>query len=128
DKVVLFVEVADHGTDAQISARHSEMAELSYLGGHTLGELLNTERRATAEALRLAGKPHATLYVPRIGAEQLGQIFMLFQIATVYAGALCGVNPLDQPGVELSKRLTYGLMGRTGVPRPDLREADPRWR
>jgi glucose-6-phosphate isomerase len=128
DKVVLFVEVEDHGTEAPIPSRHSEMPELSYLGGHTLGALLNTERRATAEALRLAGKPNATIYLPRVGAEELGQLFMLFQIATVYAGALYGVNPLDQPGVELSKRLTYGLMGRAGVPRPELREADARWR
>jgi len=52
---------------------------------------------------------------------------LLLQIATVYAGALYGVDPLDQPGVELSKRLTYGLMGREGVDRPDLPESDPRW-
>ncbi|NNL29476.1 MAG: glucose-6-phosphate isomerase, partial [Gemmatimonadetes bacterium] len=53
--------------------------------------------------------------------------FMLFQIATVYAGALYDVNPLDQPGVELGKRLTYGLMGREGFERPELAEVDPRW-
>jgi glucose-6-phosphate isomerase len=128
DKVVLFVDVTDHGTDLPIPARHPEMPELAYLGGHTLGELLNTERQATAEALRLAGRPNATFYLPRIGPEELGQLLMLLQIATVYAGALYGVDPLDQPGVELSKRLTYGLMGKVGVPRPDLREADPRWR
>jgi glucose-6-phosphate isomerase len=125
DKVVLFIEVADHGRDAQIPPRHPEMSEFAYLGGHTLGELLNTERRATAEALRLAGRPNATFHMPRIGAEELGQLFMLLQIATVYAGALYQVDPLDQPGVELSKRLTYGLMGRVGVPRPEMREPDP---
>jgi glucose-6-phosphate isomerase len=128
DKVVVFIEVADHGTEAPIPSRHPEMPELSYLGGHTLGELLNTERQATAEALRLAGRPNATLYLPQVGAAELGQLFMLLQIATVYAGALYGVDPLDQPGVELSKRLTYGLMGKAGVPRPDMREPDPRWR
>jgi glucose-6-phosphate isomerase len=128
DKVVLFVEVDDHGTDAPIPGRHPEMSEFAYLGGHTLGELLNTERQATAEALRLAGKPNATFYLPRIGPHELGQLFMLLQVATVYAGALYRVDPLDQPGVELSKRLTYGLMGRVGVPRPEMREADPRWR
>jgi glucose-6-phosphate isomerase len=48
DKVVLFVEVADHGMDAPIPSGHPEMPELAYLGGHTLGELLNTERQATA--------------------------------------------------------------------------------
>jgi glucose-6-phosphate isomerase len=39
---------------------------------------------------------------------------MLLQIATVYAGGFYGVDPLDQPGVELGKHLTYGILGRTG--------------
>ena len=32
----------------------------------------------------------------------------------LYAGGFYGVNPIDQPGVELGKQLTYGLMGRPG--------------
>jgi glucose-6-phosphate isomerase len=127
DKVVVFIDVEDHGTDLTIPSRHPEMKELSYLGGHSLGELINTERRATAEALRIAGRPSATLVVPRVSAETLGQLFMLFQIATVYAGALYEVDPLDQPGVELSKKLTYGLMGRAGVEAPVFPDDDGRW-
>jgi glucose-6-phosphate isomerase len=127
DKVVLFVEVVDHGPDEVIPNRHPEIKELAYLGGHSLGELINTERRATAEALRQAGRPNATFVMPRIDEGTLGQLLMLLQVATVYAGALYGVDPLDQPGVELSKKLTYGLMGREGVARPDLRESDARW-
>ena len=128
DKVVLFVEVEDHGVDTPIPKRHPEMSEFAYLGGHSLGDLMNTERRATAEALRRSARPNATFHMPRISPETLGQLLMLLQIATVYAGALYRVDPLDQPGVELSKRLTYGLMGREGVPRPEIREGDPRWR
>lgn len=128
DKVVMFVEVEDHGVDAPIPKRHPEMSEFAYLGGHSLAELINIERRATAEALRRVGRPNATFYMPRIEAETLGQLFMLLEIATVYAGALYEVDPLDQPGVELSKRLTYGLMGREGSERPDLPEGDGRWR
>ena len=127
DKVVLFIQVTDHGPDSVIPQRHPEIEELAYLGGHSLGELINTERRATAEALRLQDRPNATLFLPEIGPGTLGQLLMLLQVATVYAGALYGVDPLDQPGVELSKRLTYGLMGREGVEPPDLREPDPRW-
>jgi glucose-6-phosphate isomerase len=127
DKVVIFIEVEDHGPDATIPERHPEIKELAYLGGHTFGELINTERRATAEALRRTGRPNATIYMPEVDAGTLGQLLMLFQIATVYAGAVYGVDPLDQPGVELSKKLTYGLMGREGVEPPDLLDADPRW-
>ncbi|HSH76866.1 MAG TPA: glucose-6-phosphate isomerase [Longimicrobiales bacterium] len=127
DKVVVFVEVEDHGVDRAIPRRHPEMDELSYLGGHSLGELINTERRATAEALRRAGRPNASLAVSSVSAETVGQMLMLLQAATVYAGSLYGVDPLDQPGVELSKRLTYGLLGRAGAERPAMEAQDGLW-
>jgi glucose-6-phosphate isomerase len=128
DKVVVFVAVRDPGDPVAIPALHGEVAELGYLGGHTLGELLDAERRATADALRQAGRPSMTIEIERVDAPALGALFMLFQIATVYAGALFGVDPLDQPGVELGKRLTYGLLGREGFPAPELGNADPHWR
>ena len=53
---------------------------------------------------------------------------MLFEIATVFAGALYGVDPLDQPGVELSKQLTYGLLGREGYERPEMGIGRHDWR
>jgi len=127
DKVVLFVQVEDVEADVPIPRRHPEIPSLAYLGGHSLGELLDVERAATAEALRRAGRPNATLAMPRVGAVELGQLFMLLQIATVYAGALYDVDPLDQPGVELSKQLTYGLMGREGVAPSELADPDPAW-
>jgi glucose-6-phosphate isomerase len=127
DKVVIFVSVDDVGVDVPIPERHPGIESLSYLGGHTLGELLEIERSATEEALRREGRPNATLSLPRIDAHGVGELLMLLQIATVYAGALYDVDPLDQPGVELGKRLTYGLMGRRGVDRPEMEEADPRW-
>lgn len=127
DKVVLFVGVDDPGTSIEIPRRHPGIPALSYLGGHTLEGLLDVERAATAEALRREGRPNATIHLPRVAPEELGQLFVLLQIATVYAGALYGVDPMDQPGVELGKRLTYGLMGREGAEEPDLREPDPRW-
>jgi len=127
DKVVLLVAVEDPGLDVAIPERHPGIPALSYLGGHSLGELLDAERRATAEALRRQGRPNATFLLPRIDGRSHGALFMVLQIATVYAGALYGVDPLDQPGVELGKVLTYGLMGRDGYDAPELDPGDPRW-
>ena len=127
DKVVLFVSVADPGKDVPIPFRHEEIPALAYLSGHSLGELLDAERRATTEALRREGRPSATLTLPSLDAQGLGQLFMLLEIATVFAGALYDVDPMDQPGVELGKVLTYGLMGREGFAAPDLDPGDPRW-
>ena len=127
DKVVLFVHVDDAEASVDIPDRHPEIPSLTYLGGHSLGELLATERIATAEALRRAGRPNATLHLPRVGPGELGQLFMLLQVATVYAGALYNVDPMNQPGVELGKQLTYGLMGRAGLEPPEVIAVDSKW-
>jgi glucose-6-phosphate isomerase len=127
DKVVLFIGVEDVGIDIPIPKRHPGMPSLAYLGGHSMGHLLDVERAATAEALRREGRPNGTLLLPRVDAHSLGQLLMLFQIATVYAGALYDVDPLNQPGVELGKQLTYGLLGREGSERPLIEDPDPAW-
>ena len=44
---------------------------------------------------------------------------MFFQIATGYAGVWYGVDPFNQPGVELGKKLTFQAMGRPGYPPED---------
>jgi glucose-6-phosphate isomerase len=72
-----------------------------------------------------------TIHVDRVDAWHMGALFMLLEIATIYAGELYGVNPLDQPGVELGKQFTYAMLGRADadqarrewnlLPRPDAR-------
>jgi glucose-6-phosphate isomerase len=79
-----------------------------------MGELLDAERRSTDAALRRAGRPTATIELPRLDARSVGELLMLLELATAYAGGLYGVNAFDQPGVEASKRYTQGLLGRPG--------------
>ncbi|MYI66933.1 MAG: hypothetical protein F4107_13510 [Gemmatimonadetes bacterium] len=114
--------------DVTIPRAFHHKPAFSYLGGHTLHALLDHERRATAEALRRAGRMNMTISVDRIGAHAVGALLMLFQCAVVHAGALYGVDPLDQPGVEGVKSLTCGLLGRDGFDPPDLPGTDARWR
>jgi glucose-6-phosphate isomerase len=127
DKTVTFLAVEECDRDLTIPPLYGEIEALGYLGGRSLGELLDSERRATAAALAGRGRMNMTLTLPRLDEAALGQLLMMLQIATVYAGALYEVDPLDQPGVELGKELTYGLMGRPGVDAADLPEPDPRW-
>jgi len=58
-----------------------------------------------------------TLTIPSLTAETVGELLMFYQLATGFAGAWYGVNPFDQPGVELGKRLTFAAMGRPGFAR-----------
>jgi glucose-6-phosphate isomerase len=122
DKTVTFIAVAEGGAELTIPKLHSNVTELGYLGGHQLGELLSIEQRATAGALARRGRPNMTMHIDRVDAWHLGALFMLLEIATIYAGELYGVNPLDQPGVELGKQFTYAMLGR-----PDAEQARQEW-
>ncbi len=114
DKIITFLTVADLGEDVPIPARPDLPAELAYLGGHTLGGLLRAEYEATAAALARAGRMSLTFKLPDLAPATLGELIMLLQIATGYAGVWYGVDPFDQPGVELGKKLTFAAMGRVG--------------
>jgi glucose-6-phosphate isomerase len=119
DKTITLVGTRTLPVDVGIPRAYADVDELGYLGGRTLGELLDAERVATTAALASQGRMNMTIELPAITAHALGQFIMMLQIATVYAGGLYGINPLDQPGVELGKQLTYGLMGRRGFSPPE---------
>ncbi len=131
DKVITFVRLDDFGDDLPIPAPGQAGApdvpalppDLAYLPGHTLGELLNAEYEATATALAEMGRMSCTLRLPALSAGTLGELIMFFQLATGYAGVWYGIDPFDQPGVELGKRLTYAAMGRPGYERTARAEA-----
>ncbi|HET7187041.1 MAG TPA: glucose-6-phosphate isomerase [Gemmatimonadaceae bacterium] len=112
DKTVTFIGVEQGASDVEIPRLHADIPELAYLGGHRLGELLDIERRATAGALARRGRPNMTLLMEKVDAFAVGELLMLLELATAYAGQLYGVNAFDQPGVELGKQFTYAMLGR----------------
>ena len=124
DKVLTFMRVEDLGPDVPIPGGGDLPPDLAYLPGHTLGELLHAECDATSAALSRMGRMNMTLRLPDVTAETFGEAVMFFEIATGYAGVWYGVNPFDQPGVELGKKLTFAAMGRPGYPVEDTLPPD----
>ncbi len=114
DKLICFITLANYGRDLEIPSMYKDMPSLSYLGGRSMSELIQAEATATAAALAIAGRPSLSLRLPALNAHTIGQVLFLLQAATVVAGGFLNIDPLDQPGVELGKKLTYGLMGRNG--------------
>ena len=116
DKVVTLVRIARPRADVAMTVpeTYRPHAEIAYLHGHTMGELLESERRATEAALRKAGRPTISIELARLDARAMGELIMLLELATAYAGGLYGVNAFDQPGVEAGKRYAQGLLGRPG--------------
>lgn len=112
DKVVAFVRVGAHPIDVTVPADGDIPEAAAFMRGRTLGELLDAEADATARALVSAGRPSITITLDRADARGLGELMMCLMLATVYAGALYRVNPLDQPGVEMGKRLAKDALAR----------------
>jgi glucose-6-phosphate isomerase len=122
DKTVTFVRIHETRGMLEIPRREarSEKREASglqgavgYLRGQTLGRLLDEELLATREALRSQGRMSATIELDTLDARAFGRLVMFFQLATGYAGIWYGVDPFDQPGVELGKVLTNAAMGKS---------------
>ncbi len=114
DKLITFLSVDKFQNNLEIPDLYPDQEALSYLGGHSLNELLRVEQQASAFNLMKAGRPNLTLHLPEINPFTIGQLIYLLEVVTVAAGSLYGVNAFDQPGVEGGKRTTYGLMGRQG--------------
>ncbi len=120
DKVVNFIEVEEHDRDVEIPGFYDDLDGVNYLGGSSLGELLNIEKRATEMALSQRGRLNCTIKMPEVNAHTLGQLFYMLELETALVGELLDINAFNQPGVELGKNYTYGVMGREGY--EDMKE------
>jgi glucose-6-phosphate isomerase len=114
DKVIILVRVEDHGRELPTPASYADLDGIGYLGGIGLGQLLNAQQRATEWALVKRQRPVVTVTLPQATGFSVGQLIYLFEIAAIFAAALYRIDPFNQPGVEESKRLTYGQVGRKG--------------
>jgi glucose-6-phosphate isomerase len=114
DKVVTFVRVEEPGPRVEVPEGYADLTEVGYLGGHTLGELLNLEQRATEIALAKRGRLTTTLHLPAIHPYTIGQLLYLLEVETVFVAALARVDPFSARGIDEGKRLTYAMAGRRG--------------
>ncbi len=112
DKVITFLGVEKYRCDYAIPHGFEEIPAVSFLGGHTLNELIQSERAATEYALVKAGKLNQTVLLPEVNAFTVGQLLHFFEVQTAVCGELLGIDAFDQPGVEEGKNATYALLGR----------------
>ncbi len=86
----------------------------SWLKGKPFGSLLEAEALGTRMALCKNGVPLLHVQMGDNGPRAAGALMMLLEAATLFTGWLMGINPLDQPAVELGKRLANARLGAKG--------------
>lgn len=114
DKIITFIEVEDYQMKADIPSIYQDISGVNYLGGHSLNELIETEKRATELALTRRNRPNETIIMPEVNEYTVGQLLYMLELQTAFIGELFNINAFNQPGVELGKDYTYGVLGREG--------------
>lgn len=96
----------------------------AFLRGHAFGDLLSAESLGTRMALAGTEMPILGIRLANTREEQMGRFMALLELATMFTGLLMGIDPLDQPAVELGKRLANARLGAEGLAEEKERLAD----
>ncbi|MDP2123232.1 MAG: glucose-6-phosphate isomerase [Parvibaculum sp.] len=105
DKLFTVFMTEAKGKGPMASADLAKGTEFAFLGGRTVGDLVDAEQRATADTLVKNGRPVRTFHLSALNERTLGALFMHFMLETMIAGDMLGVDPFDQPAVEEGKIL-----------------------
>ena len=89
--------------------------QFDYVRNKDFGELIQAEALGTRMALSQNGVPLVEMRMGEDGPKQAGKLIALLGTATILTGWLMGINPLDQPAVELGKRLAKARMNADGL-------------
>jgi glucose-6-phosphate isomerase len=86
----------------------------SWLSGHSFGDLLLAEGLGTRMALTESQVPLTHFAMAKADEDTAGRFMGLCMASTILTGWLMDINPIDQPAVELGKRLANARLGAPG--------------
>ncbi len=99
---------------AVVGADYKNLDGLNYLAGKTLDFVDEQAYLGTVAAHVDGGVPVLTIDAGRLDEKKLGELFYFLELSCGVSAYLLGVNPFNQPGVELYKRNMFHLLGKPG--------------
>jgi glucose-6-phosphate isomerase len=106
EHLITVVRAPTAGAGPRISTELAATAGLDYLGGRTAGDLVAAQAEAVPAALGRAGRPVRTFDLAGLDERSVGALMMHLMLETILAARLMGIDPFDQPAVELAKQIT----------------------
>ncbi len=106
DKLINVIMTDCAGTGPRIADKYKTDAQIGYLAGKSVGDLVDCEQRATVATLTKNQRPVRTFHIETVDERSLGALLMHFMLETIIAGKLMNIDPFDQPAVEQGKILT----------------------
>ena len=99
----------------EIERSNSGQDGLGYVEGKSLDFINEKAYKGSASAHLEGGVPNLAISLKERSPHNLGQLFYFFERAIAMSGYLSGVNPFDQPGVELYKKNIFGLLNKPNI-------------
>ncbi|MCY4644937.1 MAG: hypothetical protein OXB88_09995 [Bacteriovoracales bacterium] len=109
DKFFIFIRLKNPLYRAPLGESPDHPSLKAFAAGKDLAGLITCQLRGTLKAMDEARIPYALITLDRLREEELGGLMTLFGLLTVFVGKALGLNPFDQPGVELGKRYASKL-------------------
>ena len=111
DKLIIFLVPNSFRKDYQLHEEFKDEEAVAFLQNNAYSKLLLSEYRATKMALTEYKRPNISIEIEEINEEEVGNLIYFFELSVIALGELFNVNPIDQPSVEVGKRITHALMG-----------------
>jgi glucose-6-phosphate isomerase len=106
EHLITVVRLPSAGVGPKLPSDLAAKAGVGFLGDKTVGDLVSAQSHAVPEALGRAGRPVRVFDLDRLDESSLGALMMHCMLETILAARLMGVDPFDQPAVELAKVIT----------------------
>ncbi len=87
---------------------------LNYIAGKTLDFVDEKAYLGTMAAHVDGGVPVISIDCGELNDKKMGEMFYFFELSCGISAYLLGVNPFNQPGVELYKKNMFKLLGKPG--------------
>lgn len=100
--------------DVTVPETKDNLDNLNYLAGKNLSYINHQAYQATLKAHTEGHTPAVVLSIPQMDAYNLGNMVYFFFRACAFSAYLLGVNPFNQPGVEIYKKNMFKLLGKPG--------------
>ncbi len=111
DKFFTFITQKKHPNDFAIKDLESCK---TLFGGKKLSDIVKVEQDTTIEVLNKKKLPIRILEIEKLNEEVLGGLMMQMFLETILISYVKGLNPFDQPAVELRKDLAKKILKKNG--------------
>ena len=99
-----------HGDKVEKVKNNLILSSHEYLKNKKVSDILYAQKQATENVFNKKNIPFRSFEIIKRDERALGELFCFFILETILLGKLLGVNPFDQPAVELIKKETNKLL------------------